>query len=113
MSSPPPSGQALRAVPTLTEVLDWPPAARRLADPVEEVRPDEAELVQRVLAELQPGLQRAAEALLEQRFRDVIEPALERLADALLREVRDELAAALCEVAQRAVEQEVAQHRGP
>jgi len=102
-SLPPPSGR----VPTLTEVVgpggDAAPPAASAVPPV----PQEQELVQRVLA----NVQRQIDLMLEQRLREAVSPALARLTDALLRETRTELASALRDVVSRAVAQELSRHR--
>jgi hypothetical protein len=68
---------------------------------------DEEQLVGNVLVELQ----RHADLMLEYRLREAIDPALSRLADGLVRELREELAATLRDVAARAVSQELARLR--
>ena len=111
-------------VPTLTEVIDWPqaqqpaapdaPAAlpRSSSDPLaalpNEALPNEAQLVQRVLADLQ----RQTDLMLDYRMREVLTPLLARATDNLIREARGELASALRDVVTRAVAQEMARHRG-
>ena len=125
------------SVPTLTEVVTWPPvdtAAERPADaadrPAETTPasaapqagstapaatpgaiqlPDEAELRQRVLADLQ----RQVDLMLEVRLREALAPLLARATDALVRDARNELAATLREMVTRAVAQELARQRGP
>ncbi|SRR5258706_1190416 len=96
MSAPPPD-----KVPTLTEVVghhgDGPAPA-----PL-----NEAELAQRVLA----NVQRQVDLMLEQRLREAMGPVLARLADALLRETRNELASTLRDMVSRAVAQELSRHR--
>ena len=62
---------------------------------------DEAWIVRRVLAELEPRV----EGLLEDRLRVALAPALARVADGLIREVRAELAIALRDLALEAVAQ--------
>jgi hypothetical protein len=103
-------------VPTLTEVIDvgvdsMLPAesvATAPARPVApEVSPDEAELVRRVLEDVQ----RQIDLMLEYRMRDALAPALARLGQALAHEVRDELASTLREIVARAVAQELSRQR--
>lgn len=65
-------------------------------------------LVRRVMEELQ----RQIDLMLEYRLRETIGPAITRATDNLVRELRAELASTLREVVARAVEQEVARHRG-
>jgi hypothetical protein len=127
MSGPVARGPA--HVPTLTEVvqLDVPasPAAPQPASSPERLEPepdwsqtvvlppgaalpDEAQLTQNILADLQ----RQIDLMLEYRLREAIGPALARTADALIREVRADLAASMRELVARAVAQELARHRG-
>lgn len=119
MRPPPPT-----RVPTLTEVVAVPEspvapvaavaplsAAPVVAPqmPVAGVRtPDEDELVQRVLADVQ----RQVELMLEVKLREALAPVLTRATDALMREARNELASTLREVVARAVAQEITRHRG-
>jgi len=70
--------------------------------------PDEEELTQRVLADLQ----RQIELMMEVKLREALAPALTRATDALMREARNELASTLRDVVARAVAQEIARHRG-
>jgi hypothetical protein len=69
---------------------------------------DEAQLVERVLSELQ----RQVELMLEYRLREVLTPALARATDALIRDARVELASTLRDVVARAVALELSRHRG-
>lgn len=114
-------------VPTLTEVVVWPQslraaaaagatdatdaadAAAARAEPAEPlaVLPTEAQLVQRVLVDLQ----RQLDLMLEYRLREVLTPLLARATDNLIREARTELAATLRDVVARAVARELARHR--
>ena len=126
MSGPVPRGPA--HVPTLTEVvqLDVPasPAAPQPASSPERLEPepdwsqtvvlppgaalpDEAQLTQNILADLQ----RQIDLMLEYRLREAIGPALARLADALVQEARGELASTLRDAVSRAVAQELSRHR--
>jgi hypothetical protein len=113
-------------VPTLTEVVEpmyRAPAAEPVAAPQElpenvEGSPtsepsappgiDEAELIERVLGDLQ----RQVELMLEYRLREVLTPALVRATDALIRDARVELASTLRDVVARAVAVELSRHRG-
>ena len=116
-------------VPTLTEVVNLPeapaPAVTPVASPPDHARtepapleplapaaattrlPDEEELVQRVLADVQ----RQIDLMLEIKLREALAPALTRATDALMREARTELASTLRDVVSRAVAQEIARHR--
>ena len=108
-------------VPTLTEVVSWPEASPPVpavdAPPVEadlatDTTPaastlSEAQLVQRVLVEVQ----RQVDLMLDYRLREVLTPLLTRSADAMVREARTELASTLRDVVARAVAQELARHR--
>ncbi|MBS0446355.1 MAG: hypothetical protein JSR59_10445 [Proteobacteria bacterium] len=121
-------------VPTLTEVIDLPgagpvPASESAAasDGIEPAvappnvepaaapavidaaqLPNEQELTQQVLAEVQ----RQVDLLLEYRMREMLSPLLARLTDGLVREARSELASTLRDVVARAVAQELSRHRG-
>ena len=127
MNAPVPRGPD--HVPTLTEVVQFdappPPAAPQPAGPPEGPEPepdwsqtvvlppgasmpDEAQLTQNILADLQHQI----DLMLEYRLREAIGPALARTADALIREVRTDLAASMRELVARAVAQELARHRG-
>ena len=118
-------------VPTLTEVVDWPPmqlvvaeepapvAIDELADGGVEVRIDEsaeltidpppappideAALTQRLLADLQTQV----DAMLDQQLRVAMQPLLNRLADTLALQARDELASALRDMVALAVSREM------
>ena len=113
MRPPPPT-----RVPTLTEVVALPeaPAAPLAAAPLPAPQmpmapvrsPDEEELVQRVLADVQ----RQVELMLEVKLREALTPVLTRATDALMREARNELASTLRDVVARAVAQEISRHRG-
>ncbi len=119
-------------VPTLTEVVNLPealaPAAAPVASTPDYARtepapmeshaplapvapasrlPDEEEVVQRVLADVQ----RQIDLMLEIKLREALAPALTRATDALMREARTELASTLRDVVSRAVAQEIARHR--
>ncbi len=119
-------------VPTLTEVVKLPEApapatapavsatsyARTEPAPLEPLAPsspaapagqlpDEEDLVQRVLADVQ----RQIDLMLEIKLREALVPALTRATDALMREARTELASTLRDVVSRAVAQEIARHR--
>ena len=126
-SRPPRTGQ-LQGLPTLTEVIELPPAPRDAAPGSLSGGPAAAPqsagsgrgwraagargqrelLVERVLADLQ----RHADLMLEFRLREALTPALARLADALVRDVRLEFAATLRDMVERAVSQELARQRG-
>jgi hypothetical protein len=103
-------------VPTLTEVVEVGvdsmlpvDAAAPSADaaPPHEATLDEADLVQRVLSDVQ----RQIDLMLEYRLREALSPALARLSQALVDEARDELASTLREVVARAVAQELSRQR--
>lgn len=113
-----------QAVPTLTEVVDWPDQTR----PPEPVTgpgsldestvlpagvappppmPTEEQMSQRVLADLQHQI----DLMLEYRLRELLTPLLQRAADSVVRDARGELASTLREIVARAVAQELARHR--
>ena len=113
--SPPPMAeppQPLAPADALqAEVQASPAAAAELAPPARPPEPppfDEAQLIERVLADLQ----RQVELMLEYRLREVLTPALQRATDALVRDARVELASTLRDVVARAVAQELLRHRG-
>ena len=107
-------------VPTLTEVIEWPQAvpppagiapdlaASPSPGDVAETVPSEAQLVQRILADLQ----RQTDLMLDYRMRELLTPLLARATDNLIREARGELASTLRDMVARAVAQEMARHRG-
>jgi len=121
MSTPPRPAPA--HVPILTEVIDLPaptpvpPAA--VAEPVLAPTPvaaapapgasvlDEAQIAQRVLADVQ----RQIDGMLEFRLREALAPILHRTAEALVRELRQELSRTMRDVVARSVAQEVARNR--
>ncbi len=95
-------------VPTLTEVVDWPPMQLVVVEkPVPDLPPappiDEAALTQRILA----GLQQQVDAMLDQQLRAAMQPLLNRLADTLALQARDELASALRDMVALAVSREM------
>jgi hypothetical protein len=121
-------------VPTLTEVVNLPPASSSGLPPghAAEAMPLEADvigsplarseamvasnspplneelIVQRVLADVQ----RQVDLVLEYRLREILLPILSRAADGVVRDARAELASTLREVVARAVAQELSRHRG-
>jgi hypothetical protein len=120
----PPAG-----IPTLTEVVPWPgqapiapaptlapvaavaPAVQPATPPPVTAVPlapaapiNEAQLTQRVLADLQ----RQIDLMLEVRLREALAPVLARAADALIRDARKELTTALRDAVARSVAQELA-----
>ena len=100
-------------VPTLTEVIEVSELDKAAETAAAFARPSEAELTERVLADVQ----RQVELMLEHRLREALMPALSRAGDALVLEVRTELASTLRELVSRAVAQAMAQEkagqRGP
>ena len=123
--------QPPQRVPTLTEVVDPPrsplaapppadPPAEAPTPPTQEatvalaparIEPhsiDEAQLVEKILADLQ----RQIELMLEYRLREVLAPALARATESLVRDARVELASTLRDMVARAVAQELLRHRG-
>jgi hypothetical protein len=118
------SGGPPQGVPTLTEVVEWhdsaaPPAApaapdeAAVADPAstgapgEHKLPTEAELIERVLIQVQ----RQLDLMIEYRMREALTPLLARATDNLVRDARNELASTLRDVVARAVAQELTRHR--
>lgn len=123
-----PGRAAAGRLPTLTEIIDVgaeaqaaadgdaacgetaPPAAEAAGAPLEAAAAiDEAQVVRRVLADLE----RQVDLLLEYRLREVLGPALARASDMLIRETRNELAATLRDIVARAVAHELARQRDP
>ena len=89
--------------------VDAPAAATAIAPPAAPaskpaVHISEAQLVQRVLSDLQ----RQIDLMLEVRLREVLAPVLARATDALIRDARKELTVALRDAVARAVAQELA-----
>lgn len=83
-------------------------AAAPAAAPVVAAAPiNEAQLTQKVLADLQ----RQIDLMLEVRLREVLAPVLSRAADALIRDARKELTAALRDAVARSIAQELASRR--
>jgi hypothetical protein len=93
-----------QALPTLTEVVELPSAGEGAAA---EPALDEAALTARILA----AVQQKVDLMLEYRLREALTPSLARAADLVLREAREELAATLRDVVERAVAQEAARRR--
>lgn len=108
--------QAQRPAPTAPLAASVPamappvaaPAAMTPAVPVSAVTPlDEAQIAQRVLADLQ----RQIDGMLEYRLREALAPILARTSEALVRELRQELSKTMKDVVARSVAQEVARQR--
>jgi hypothetical protein len=101
-------------LPTLTEVVPIAPSPAA-PPPVEAPLPADrptplpaaAELVDQVLADVQ----RQVGLVLEYRMREVLTAVIARATDTMVREARNELSAALREVVERAVAQELQRHR--
>jgi hypothetical protein len=72
---------------------------------------DEAQMMRRVLSDLQHQV----DLVLEVRLRELLAPVLSRAADALIRDARKELTTAMRDAVSRAIAQELArrQDRGP
>ncbi len=119
----------LQGLPTLTEVIELPPATRGVApggtsggpapapqglardvvaEPSVAAAAAEQQLVERVLGDLQ----RHADLMLEVRLREALTPALSRLADTLVSDARLEFAATLRDLVEQSVAQELARRRG-
>lgn len=114
--APPQRRPSADRLPTLTEVLVWPPAATpatastpppAVAPPAPTLRMAEDRIIQGVLAQLQ----RQVDLMLEYRLREVLTPLLARAADAVVRDARNELASALRDVVARAVADELVRLR--
>jgi hypothetical protein len=96
-----------------TAAASAPVAAPKASTAVREsaplaVLPSEAELVQRILDDLQQQV----DLVVEYRIRERLTPILERAGDTLVREARTELAKSLREVVARAVASEMRRQRG-
>jgi hypothetical protein len=129
-----------QSVPTLTEVISWPDAARPPLDdahasadgraradtdprdpearghPMEqharEPGSTSASLDEDALARrVLDDLQRQLDGVLEYRVREVLTPILERAADALVRDARRELSRSLAELVDRAVAEQLRRQR--
>src|SRR5688572_9699298 len=87
-------------VPVLTEVVE---TRRETLGGASELALDEAQIVQRVLLEVQ----RQFDMLLEGRLREALTAALERVGEALVQEARGEVAATLRDAVTRVVSQEM------
>lgn len=113
-------------VPTLTEVVAWPPADAGQAEAEMSARLDlreetseaatvsaperqfsEADLTRQILTDVQ----RQIDLMLEYRLREALAPLLARATDSLVRESRNELASTMRDVVARAVAQELSRHR--
>lgn len=119
-----------QSVPTLTEVLELPEAARvpvteaagepspppaaavdgaapSPAPPPASSSLDEDQLTERILTELQ----RQVDLVLEYRVRELLTPILTRATDALVRDTRVELSRSLRDLVARSVAQEISRLR--
>lgn len=120
-------------IPTLTEVVPWPeappavpatalaasseagslaglaPATAAPAAAEAGASVSEAQLAQRVLADLQ----KQVDLMLEVRLREALAPILTRAGDAIVRDARKELTAALHDVVARAVARELGRKDEP
>ena len=96
-------------VPTLTDVLHSTDGAGASAptDAFGQGTSDDSGLAAELLASIQDRI----DTLFEARLREAVAPALARAVDGLLRELGPELASALRETAERAVDQELARRR--
>ncbi len=83
------------------------PAGARPGSDVRGLAIDEAQIVQRVHADLQ----RQIDGMLEYRLREAMAPVLARTTELLVRELRQELSKTMKDVVARAVAQEVARQR--
>ena len=68
--------------------------------------PNEVQLTQRVLADLQ----RQVELMLEVRLREALAPLLARATDTLVRDARKELTAAMRDIVAKAIAKELGRH---
>lgn len=106
---------ALEGLPTLTEVLEGDAGGVQAAvgdgsgAPAESAPglPDAEQLGAQVLA----AVQQQVDLMFEFRLREALAPALARAADSLIRDAREDLAATMRDVVQRAVAQELAKRR--
>ena len=102
---------AAPAVPAPPDATSKPPASPASAPPMPSAQAPEigatsmteAQLAQRVLAELQ----KQVDLMLEVRLREALAPILARVGDALVRDARKELTTALRDVVARAVAREL------
>jgi len=103
---PPPPAPApvpIAAAPELAAVQATAPAQAPAAAAPEAPPIGEAELVQRVMLDMQ----RQIEQLLEVRLREALAPAVVRATDTFAREARKELTSALRDIATQAVRREL------
>lgn len=122
VSAPPPQPLAppsMAHVVTLSEPVpeqsEWPvtppaaevPAFREAAMVPTQPLFDEAQIAQRVLADVQ----RQIDGMLEYRLREALVPILARVSETLVRDLRQELAKTMSDVVTRSVAQEVARQR--
>lgn len=104
LAPPPPAAPvSIAAAPALEPALVVAPVQAPDAAAPEPVAAGEAELVQRVMLDMQ----RQIEQLLEVRLREALAPAVVRATDTLAREARKELTGALREIATQAVRREI------
>jgi hypothetical protein len=103
---------ALAAVPTPAPPVAAPaPLQAPSPAAATSLQIDEAQLMRRLLSELQ----RQVDLVLEVRLRELLAPVLSRAADALIRDARKELTTAMRDAVSRAIAQELTrrQDRGP
>jgi hypothetical protein len=109
--APLPLAQAALSTPagTSTTTATALPLASASLSPLAQAAglPDEAQIAQRVLADVQ----RQIDGMLEYRLREALAPILARSSEALVRELRQELSKTMRDVVARSVAQEVARHK--
>lgn len=107
---PPPATPPLAEAPAarqLPPTSSATPLPARPATGLPGASADEAQMAQRVLADVQ----RQIDGMLEYRLREALAPILARASEALVRELRQELSKTMRDVVSRAVAQEVVRQR--
>ncbi len=106
-----PAGAAVPPAPVAVPAgAPMPPPAQAQTPAAAAVGPlplDEAQMMRRVLSDLQ----RQVDLVLEVRLRELLAPVLSRAADALIRDARKELTTAMRDAVSRAIAQELARRQ--
>lgn len=103
-----PQAEAAMLVDASADVTKADPVIPVSASPAVMPVSSEAQIVERVLLDLQ----RQIDLMLDYRLREALTPVLTRATDALVLEARQELASTLRDIVARSVAQEMSRHRG-